>query len=111
VSRTGGANEAVKSLNAKLTTGAGASFNLGEARAKHALQVFHTGGPTTCIVTLEGRLDDTAPWFVLATWTTLTSGDIVFAVDKPVTQIRANLTTLAGGAAPAVTAFIAANQD
>jgi hypothetical protein len=77
---------------------------------KLGLQVILAGSPTGCVVNLEGT-EDGQTWSTLATWDVAAphnSGDIVFAIDKPVAQARANLTTLSGGSAPTVTAFIGA---
>lgn len=105
-----GANQAFRSFIEKTATGAGASYNFGEVRTKHSIQVIITGAPATCVVNLEGSLDGGTTWFSLGTGWTLTpqvSGDILAFIDKPVTSLRANLVTLTGGASPKVTAHIA----
>lgn len=101
-------NKALQLLDAATGTGAGTALDLGVARRSFGFQVSHTGDPSAVIVDLEGSIDG-SNWFVLGTWdeTSINSGDIVFVVDKPVTQIRGNLTTLTGGTTPAVTAWAA----
>lgn len=97
----------IRSLNAVTATGAGGELDLKVVRGKFGLQVTHTGAPTACVVALQGTIDGTN-WFTLGSWSTLTSGDIVFITDKPVLKVRANLTTLTGGASPTVSAWVAA---
>ena len=101
-------NKALQLLAAVTGTGAGTAADLGVARGKFGLQVSHTGDPTAVIVDLEGSIDGTN-WFALGTWdeASVNSGDIVFITDKPVTQIRGNLTTLTGGTTPPVSAWAA----
>lgn len=93
-----------KSLNAVTATGAGFPADFGVAHSKFSLQTVITGAPTAVSVALEGSLDG-ANWSPLVT-TTSTTGEIVAIADKPVRFVRANLTTLTGGAAPTVTAWI-----
>jgi hypothetical protein len=103
------------SLNAAAATGAGTSFSVSGC-CKFGLQVvLGSGAPATAIIVLQGTLDTAADdtachWFTLATWdvTSVASGDIVFAVDKPVAKIRANCTTLTTGTNKTVTAKLAA---
>lgn len=99
-----------KSLSAVTATGAGAAFALGAAKRTFGLQVTVTGAPTAAVVDLEGSLDGST-WDAIGTWSIgagQASGDIVFVVDRPVLHVRANLTTLTGGTAPTVTAYICA---
>jgi hypothetical protein len=98
---------AIRLLQAVTAIGAGAAVILDPPRRSFGLQVTHTGGPTVVVVSLDGSIDGTN-WFSLGSWSTLTFGDIVFIVDKVVTQIRGNLTVLTGGTSPTVTAWVAA---
>lgn len=95
-------------LNAVSSTGAGSASNLGTAHRVFGLQVSTTGAPTTVVVHLEGSNDAGSNWFKLGVWTLAaqTAGDIVEITGPPVQRIRANLTTLSGGAAPTVTANV-----
>lgn len=96
----------ILALKAVTTTGVGGKSVI-PAHAKHTLEVVLTGAPATCVVTLHGAVTDSGD-MTLATWTlgTVTSGQLVYAVDKPVTRIWASLDTLTGGTAPTVTANI-----
>lgn len=98
---------AAKSLDAVTANANGSAIDLEVAARTHGMQVVLTGGPTGGTVTLQGTLDGTN-WFALATFTigTDASGDIKFAVDTPVQQVRAVLAGLAGGISPTVTAWI-----
>lgn len=100
-----------KSIDASLVTVVGSIWEC-DGCTKFGLQVILGGTvvATGCVVTLQGTLDGTN-YFTLATWDVtapLASGAIVFAVDKPVRKIRANCTTLSGGTAPTVTAYLSA---
>jgi hypothetical protein len=71
--------------------------------------------PATAIVKLEATLGTSATdsentWFTIGTWdvASVASGDIVFAVDKPCSRIRANCTTLTVGGGKTVTARLSA---
>ncbi len=97
------------SLNAATATGPGAVTDLGVVRSVHTLQTTVTGGPSAVNVNLEGSLSASGPWLVLAS-STSTTGDVQTASGKAVRYVRANLTTLTGGTAPAVTALIASAQ-
>jgi len=103
------AQKFLASLIAAAATGPGSAQAFPEGYRSHALQVILGGAvpATTAVVALEGTLDG-QNWFGLAQWTKASqaSGDIVFAVDKPVAQVRANLTALAGGMAPTVSANV-----
>jgi hypothetical protein len=95
-------------LSAVAAATEGTAIGDGTVYRTFGLQVTATGSPTGLVCRLEGSIDGTN-YFTLATWditAPLTSGAIVFAVDKPVTKVRANLTTLSGGTAPTVTAYI-----
>lgn len=96
----------VQSLSGATSPGAGAAADVSGCLS-FAMQVVHTGLPTTITVELEGTINGTH-WVTLATWTNLAPGDIVFVVDKPVAQVRANLTALLGGTSPTVSAWIIA---
>lgn len=98
-------------LVAAAATGAGASIDLSVAKRTFGLQVILGGSvaATGVVVKLEGSADGGTTWATLATWditAPLASGAMVFAVDKPVSLVRANLTTLTGGTAPTVDAYI-----
>lgn len=97
------------SLNAAIATGAGTAFDCRGCRV-FGLQVVLTNAPATAIVKLEGTIDGTN-YFAIGTWdvASVASGDIVFAVDKPVAKIRANCTTLTIGGGKAVTATLSAS--
>lgn len=102
---------AQKLLDAVTTTGASSAvWTDGTPHSKWGLQVILGGtvAATGAVVKLEGTLDG-SHYFVIATWdlaAPLSSGDIVFAVDKPVTKVRANCTTLSGGTSPTLTAWV-----
>lgn len=98
------------SIDAALTTGAGSAVSVAGS-TKFGLQVVTAGTITTMIVVLQGTIDGTN-WFTIGTWdkaAPLTSGDIVFVTDKPVSQVRANCTTFTTQAAGrTVSAYISA---
>ena len=103
------------SLDAAAATGAGDSFRVDGCRTFGLQVTLGAGNPATAVVKLEGTLgtdetDANNAWFTLATWdkTGNASGDIVFAVDKPVRKIRANCTTLDTGANKTATARLSA---
>jgi len=93
------------------STGAGPTYGgaTGDERYDgfHAYQVNLTGAPTAVTIAIEGSLDGLI-WHELVEHVfdsgelTATSALFTFA-DKPVTFIRANLTTLTAGTAPTVT--------
>ncbi len=97
-------------LNAVLTLTDGVAIPCAGCRT-FSLQVVLAGTVTTAIVLLQGSIDGVS-WFTLATWdkaTPQTSGDLVYAVDKPVQYVRASLTTFTTQAAGrTVTAIISA---
>jgi len=99
----------VTALNAVTTATASNPITMVPIRRCCGVQVVHTGSPSTVTLTLEGSLDG-VNWFTLATWSSgsLSSGAIVWAADKPVSQVRANLGTLSGGTSPTVTALLVA---
>ena len=82
-------------------TGATISINLGRTPHKHTLQAVVTGSPDACAIQLEGSLDGST-WANLSGTQTCTSSVAFHVVDKPVTWIRANLTSLTGGTSPTV---------
>lgn len=95
----------VKSLDVATLVGAGAVASFDVPKSKFAMQVDVTGSPTSVVVVLEGTIDG-VNFFSLKTWA---SGDPVSDINVHVaTAIRANLTTLSGGASPTVTAWVAA---
>lgn len=97
-----------QSLKAAASTGPGVGVQLSKPVVSFGLQVTHTGSPAQVVVTLEGSLNG-EDWFKLAEWDStvpLSSGAIVWVESKAVTDIRANLTTLAGGTSPTVSVWI-----
>jgi hypothetical protein len=96
---------AIALLSAVAATGAGAAKDFDCGFANHGFQVVLTGSPVLAVVALQGSLDGTN-WVTLGTWdkAVRASGDIVFVSGKPVSRVRANVTTLSGGTAPTVTA-------
>lgn len=103
--------EAVRSvlLNAVTATGASTEFVLTVPGREHTIQMNITGAPTAVTVDLEGSLDG-VKWHQLATHpfsaAELTAESAMFHVtNKPISRIRANLTTLTGGTSPTVTAM------
>lgn len=69
---------------------------------KHTLSIITTGSPATCTIELDGSLDGTN-WFDLSGDQTCTSSLMVHVINKPVQQVRVNLTVLSGGTDPTVT--------
>lgn len=97
------------SLNAVTSTGPGVSNENFSPRYMHSMQVILTGGPATCIVTMEASFDGGATWGLIGTFSLAAgnvSGDIIRVEDISANRVRANLTTLTGGSAPTVTAII-----
>jgi len=97
------------SLSAATATGPGTLVDLGVVRSSHTMQTAVTGGPSAVTVLLEGSLAAAGPWVTLAT-STATAGDVQTVAGKAVRFVRANLTVLTGGTAPAVTALVASAQ-
>ena len=99
-----------KSIDAALATGAGTAFSC-EGCKSYGIQVVLGGTvvATGCVVVVQGTLDGTN-YFTIGTWTLASQSDkdIVFIIDKPCQKIRANCTTLSGGTAPTVTAYLSA---
>jgi hypothetical protein len=98
-----------QSLNAATAAATGKAVVVGGS-TNFGLQVIATGSPVACIVLLQGSNDGGVTWFTLLTWSIATpqnSGDILFAVSKPVGQVRANCTSLSSSAT--VTAYISAS--
>jgi hypothetical protein len=90
-------------LNAVIATGASRSINP-DGRVNLTWQYVTTNGPGTVGIQLEGSLDDTN-WELIGSAQTDTSGMLVYATTAiPLSFVRINLTALAGGAAPTVTA-------
>lgn len=83
------------------TTAQGIRVTGGYART-HGIQAVTTGGPTTATLDLEGTIDGTN-WFAILSGVDASSSIISAVADKPVKQIRFNLTALAGGTSPTVT--------
>lgn len=92
------------SLDAATATGAGAELSCLGARS-YALDVRTTGTPTSFSVSLEGTVNGT-DWVAIGS--AVTAAGLTWQVDKPAARVRANLTALTGGTAPAVTAEILA---
>lgn len=95
----------VTSLNAATATGAGTDFDFGGIFASWTVQGVITGAPTGLVFKVEGSLDGTN-WFDLVT-NSGNAGGGYSVTGKPARYARANLTTLTGGTAPTVTAYIA----
>lgn len=98
------------SLVSQQSTGVGAAINYYGVRDTHAMQLSFTSNPTSVICGLQLSLD-AITWYTAATFSILAgngSGDIVVVSNVPALFSRANLTTLAGGTSPAVTAVILA---
>lgn len=91
------------SLRGATGTGAGDNRSV-PGTVTYAISVQTTGSPASFNVNVEGTLDGTN-WSSLGS---ITAAGVSWQVDKPVSQIRANLTTLTGGTAPTVTAMIMA---
>lgn len=101
------------SLAAVTSTGAGAALRLYGHRGMHSMQVTFTGSPTGVKVNIEGRIDG-ANYATIGTFDTAAgnvSGDIVSVTNANIDDIRANLVTLSGGAAPTVTASIVSTKN
>lgn len=103
----GGAGVFMESLSAVDAPEVGAELDFDDfVRTTHTMQVETTGAPTTCEVELQVFI---GTWATIATWTLVdgrVSGDIVSVADIGALKIRAELTALAGGVAPTVTATI-----
>ena len=101
----------VKNYTGLTTTGTFPSVGApgGVPFSKYAIQAKGVGAaPTSWTAILEGSLDST-------NWTTLIShttpdGSTQFAVDKPATSVRLNLSTLSLGSATAINVYIAASS-
>jgi hypothetical protein len=98
---------AITFLNAVEATGASSIKALPFLVTSHTVQATITGAPTAVTVDLEGSLDGTT-FFALASHVfsagELTAEGAMFhVVDKPVTYVRINLTTLTAGTEPTVT--------
>lgn len=99
-----------KSLNGALVTGAGSEIQFSAPVVNVSMQVSWTSNPSVVKVILQGTIDR-LNWFTLATMDTGASGasgDIVGGSTLAVIGARANVVTLTGGTAPAVTAVISA---
>jgi hypothetical protein len=94
-----------QSLNAATATGPGTAIMFDKPMAAHSLGFVTTGSPDTATVSLEGTYDGTN-WFTLQS---IVHGTPIGNVgNMPLLGIRGNLTALAGGTSPTVTAWIAA---
>ena len=96
-------------LAAATSTGVGAVKNFTRLIDKHVIHVVTTGDPTAVTIILEGSLDGTN--FDVISTHAFTAADITndgaifFDVDKPCLHVRLNLTVLANGTAPTITAI------
>jgi len=96
-------------LSAVTGAGAGTIKKSAYPMQHHALSITITGSPTTIVVDLEGSVDGTN--FVALGTKTFSAGEktaafaLLFVIDKPVTYVQANVTTLSGGSSPTVTAL------
>lgn len=100
------------SLNAAVVIGLGSVIHLGAPRDDHTMQVTWTSNPSAVKVYLWGSHDGTNFGTVpLAVFDSavgpLASGDSVSVAEASFTHVMAELVTLTGGTAPAVTASIA----
>lgn len=95
-------------INAAPASGVSATVNVAGFRT-YGLQVVLTGSPTGAVVTLA-LSNDGVTFFTVTTWTVAsqTSGDILFAVDKPAMVAKVSLTTLSGGTAPTASIYLSA---
>lgn len=96
-------------LDTAKTTKIGRTFNVNGFRT-FGLQVVLGGtvAATGCVVSLEFSNDGGTTWYAAKTWTkaSQSSGEILFLVDFPSLLGRVNLTTLSGGTAPTVKAYV-----
>lgn len=96
----------VKAYTGIATTVTEPSFPLPAAMRTFGIQVSANGTMTSWTVTLEGSLDN-------ANWTTLVThnaniGTTQWAVDKPVTFLRVNVSSLTLNSATAIAVYVAA---
>lgn len=68
------------------------------------VQIDITGGPTTVLVTIQGSIDG-VHFYPVATYNA-TTGGLYFIANFAMRFVQAVLTSLAGGASPAVTVHI-----
>lgn len=98
--------DATLSISAATATGAGSAVPVNGRT--YGIQVTSTTTPSALVVALQGTLD-AANWFSLGTAWTIASqaiGDILWFVDKPCAQIRANCTTLTAASIAAITSLL-----
>ena len=100
------------SLAAAAAVAIGGSFQYQLPRSIHTMQVSFTGGSPTVKVAFEGTVDGTnwQQFGLFDTTAGAVSGGIVTISEQPLLAIRANLTTLSGGAAPTVTAQMSSDS-
>ena len=97
-----------KSLNAATTTGAGTAITFDTPRSALSLQATVTGSPSLVTVLLEGSIDGSTFHNMNAGLSD--SGLVGANILTPVIALRANVTQLAGGSSPTVTAWVAAGD-
>lgn len=78
------------------------------ARDKVTMVATVTGAPTSFSLNLEGSLDGLT-WEVLGTLTQASAPLALHSTGKAYTKFRANLTAIAGGTSPTVSALFAAS--
>lgn len=94
------------------TASAGPRYDFGTAYAKWGLRCKVTGGTTECSVQLLGTVgtssDANAALVPLTTWTLSANScdSVVWVVDKPVTSIMAQVTTMGLSSGAIVSAWI-----
>lgn len=100
------------SLSAATAPVVGSVGHVGHPLKTHTMQVEWTSNPSVVIVYLWGSMDGTN-YSKLATFdrtgAALISGDIVSVDNALCTHLKAELVTLTGGTAPAVTAQISSH--
>ena len=76
---------------------------------QHTVLLVITGSPATCTAKLQGSMDGTN-WADLSGSETCTSTTTFHVVNKPILNIRVNVTALTGGTSPTVTAIYAGTR-
>lgn len=92
-------------MSNKTTPGTGSTYGFaGRGARTYTWTIRITGAPSAAEVRLEGTIDGNN-FYTLDTSTTTTS-EMRFVVNRPISNIRANVITLTGGSSPAVTVKI-----
>lgn len=82
----------------------------GEVASKLTVQVEVAGGPTTCTLDIEGRVNPSFS-FVDLDNNKDCSANVLYTVTTPVTEININLEALSGGATPSIQVTIIGDVD